>query len=632
MITNTNISQLKTIISPDTLLNDYPLSNEDKEFIIESRNTVKQILTQQDKKFIVVVGPCSIHDYNSALEYANKLSKIKEKYPNLFIVMRCYFEKPRSRSGWKGFIYDPDLDDTFNINKGLTLARKLLVEITKLKIPIGCEFLDTITPQYLSDLVSWGAIGARTSESQIHRQLASGLSMPIGFKNLTNGDYKKAIDGIISAKFSHNFLGIDDKGKVAQVITNGNKFGHLILRGGDEPNYYQCCLDEINEALNKEHLETGIIIDCSHGNSQKNYNRQLLVALFVKRLYMLNKYPLRGIMIESNLEKGNQSISSDMKYGVSVTDSCIGFKTTEILLELLNTRNDISTNNLSDLRTLIREYDIAIQNNILLNKSVLTDYIFQADSEITKFCNDELKIMNISQRFALSEKVAELKFKNHPFEYLLKSNDFLSLITDREIECDNLHTFNNPIYLKIMEISKNLQVEFLETFVKHIKIGYLYGKGSFSHEAIQNFRGNHLVYDSIGQLHMALINKEVDYILVPTYNSIIGEIILLDFVKSLNKKGSIEHKIELNLYCNQQTKDINVLFLESHIQKEAEQYIKNLKYNNIHIVRSTVEGCKKILEYDFTCATIASAKNECNLYYTIDKDIVKHNITTFSLF
>jgi len=626
---NTNILEIKEIISPD-----FSISNEDKKFIEESRKSVEQILLGEDKRLLVIVGPCSIHNYELALDYARMLKNIY--YENLFIVMRVYFEKPRSRTGWKGFIYDPDLDNTFDINKGLTLARKLLLEITRLRIPIGCEFLDTITPQYLSDLVSWGAIGARTSESQIHRQLASGLSMPIGFKNLTSGDYKKAIDGIISAHYSHNFLGIDAEGKVAHVITKGNKFGHLILRGGDTPNYYQCCIEDVTRLLEKENLTNGIIVDCSHGNSEKLYYRQVLVALYVKRLRLLNKYPIRGIMIESNINKDSQKISKDMKYGVSVTDACINISTTQELLEILNITNTIDISNLSELRTLIRTYDIVINNNKeILNKTVLTEapYIFQADSELTKFCNEERMLMNISMRLALSEKVAELKFKQNPFKYLLKSNDFLNLITDREIEKDNINTFNNPLYLKIMEISKNLQVEFLETYTNHIKIGYLFGKGSFSHEAVQNFRGTHIVYDSIGEMNLALINGKIDYLLVPTYNSIIGEIELSPLTQiQFTKKGSIEHKIELNLYCNNIYNKADILIVESHIEKEAANYIKTLNIKTIQNVKSSIEGMTAIIKHYKDCYTIASAKNESNLLYTIDKDIVKHNITTFSLF
>lgn len=633
MTSNMNIQEIKEIISPHVLQNTFKPNEEDIQFINSSRKTIEEILVGNDKRLLVIVGPCSIHDYESAIEYAKLLKSVKDQYDNLFLVMRVYFEKPRSRTGWKGFIYDPNLDDSFDINKGLTLARKLMLEITRLKIPIGCEFLDTITPQYLSDLVSWGAIGARTSESQIHRQLASGLSMPIGFKNLTSGDYKKAIDGIISSSYSHNFLGIDEQGKVAHVITKGNKFGHLILRGGeDSPNYNQKSIKKISKTLESENICSGIIVDCSHGNSQKMYNRQLCVALFIKRLRLLNKYPLRGIMLESNINSGKQSISNSMKKGVSITDSCIDFATTDILLTLLNTTNILSIHSLSELRKVIRTYDNAIENNVILNNSVLTDYMFEVDKEIVEFCESETQIMNVSMRFALSEKVAELKCNENPFKYLLKQNDFLSLITDREVEKDNLNTFNNVLYLKIMELSKNLQVQFLEKHTSKIKIGYLYGKGSFSHEAIQNFHGTHIVYSTIEELYEAYTNKSIDYMLIPTYNSIIGTIELIENTfDRIQKKGSIEHKIELNLYCNHNSKKADHLFVEPHIQKEAANYIKSLNIKSILHVKSSIDGMKEILTYN-NCYTIASAKNESNLYYTVDRDIVKHNITTFSLF
>lgn len=634
MTSNTNIQEIKEIIPPHVLQYTFKPNEEDIQFVNSSRKTIEEILLGRDERLLVVVGPCSIHDYESAIEYAKLLKSVKTQYDNLFLVMRVYFEKPRSRTGWKGFIYDPNLDDSFDINNGLTLARKLMLEITRLKIPIGCEFLDTITPQYLSDLVSWGAIGARTSESQIHRQLASGLSMPIGFKNLTSGDYKKAIDGIVSSSYSHNFLGIDEQGKVAHVITKGNKCGHLILRGGeDSPNYSQKSIKKITKTLECENIHSGIIVDCSHGNSQKMYNRQLCVALFVKRLRLLNKYPLRGIMLESNINSGKQSISNAMRKGVSITDSCIDFSTTDILLTLLNTTNILSIYSLAELRKVIRTYDNAIENNVVLNNSVLTDYMFEADKEIVEFCETESQIMNVSMRFALSEKVAELKCNENPFKYLLKQNDFLSLITDREVEKDNLNTFNNPLYLKIMELSKNLQVQFLEKYTSKIKIGYLYGKGSFSHEAIQNFRGTHIIYSNIEELYKAYKNKSIDYMLIPTYNSIIGSIELIENTfDRIPKKGSLEHKIELNLYCNHDSKKADFLFVEPHIQKEAANYIKSLNVKNIVHVKSTLEGMKEILTYSNPCFTIASAKNESNLYYTMDKDIVKHNITTFSLF
>jgi len=628
-----NILEIKEIISPNILLETYKPTAEDIEFINNSRNTISGILHNADNRLLVVVGPCSIHDYDAALIYAKNLQRT---YKNIFLVMRVYFEKPRSRTGWKGFIYDPYMNDSYNINKGLTLARKLLLELTKMRIPIGCEFLDTITPQYLSDLVSWGAIGARTSESQIHRQLASGLSMPIGFKNLTSGDYDKAIDGIISAAYMHNFLGVDTQGIVSQVITKGNSDGHLILRGGLTTNYQQEIIEKITKKLINEKVATGIIIDCSHGNSQKEYNRQILVALYVKRLRFLG-YPICGIMLESNINKGNQAIClpiDTMKKGVSVTDACIDVETTLQILNTLDKTVVYYPKTLNEIRILIREYDTAINNGILLNKSVMTEYIFEYDTEIAAACkglpNEETLLMNVSMRLALSEKVAQLKFEADPFKYLLKSNDLLSLITDREVEKDNLQTFNNPLYLKIMELSKNLQVDFLEKYIAEIKIGYLFGKGSFSHEAVQNFRASHIVYDSISELNFGLINGKIDHILIPTYNSIIGEIELNPLCSTFIKKGSIEHRVELNLYSN--VKELGgTLYIEPHIQKEAAKYIEKLEYTSIEIVASSIEGCRRLLSGN-RGLTIASAKNESNFLYTVDRDIVKHNITTFSLF
>ena len=632
MCSNTNVRDINDMLLPDFLLETYKPTEEDRAFINDSRNTVSKILRGTDNRLLVVVGPCSIHDYDSALLYAQNL---KKNYANIFIVMRVYFEKPRSRSGWKGLIYDPDLDNTFNINKGLTLARKLLLELTRMRIPIGCEFLDTITPQYLSDLVSWGAIGARTSESQIHRQLASALSMPIGFKNLTSGDYDKAIDGIVSASYTHNFLGINEKGVVSQIITKGNIDGHLILRGGLETNYQQNIIEKVVNKLKDEQVYTGIIVDCSHGNSQKEYNRQILVALYVKRLRYLG-YAINGIMLESNINKGNQKIVlplENMKKGVSVTDACIDIDTTLELLDLLNEIVVYYPKTLDEIRVLIREYDVAISSGILLNKSVLTDYIFEYDAEVLAACkglaNEEKLLMNVSMRLALSENVAELKFKAAPFKYLLKSNDLLSLVTDREVEKDNLNTFANPLYLKIMELSKNLQVNFLETRIQQIRIGYLFGQGSFSHEAIQNFRGTHVVYETIDELHMSLLNGFVDYILVPTYNSLIGQIELTHI--HICEKGSLEHRIELNLYSNNKNSEAYILYIEPHIQQEAAKYIETLKYNELIVVNSSIEGCKKLL-LGPAGLTIASAKNESNFLYTLDRNIVQHNITTFSLF
>jgi 3-deoxy-7-phosphoheptulonate synthase len=645
MSSNTNISQIKPIISPDDLINKYQPTMEDTTFINQSRANIENILQNKDKRLMVIVGPCSIHDYDSALEYANMLKQEITQNPNLFIVMRVYFEKPRSRVGWKGFIYDPDLNDTFDINKGLELARKLLLEVTKLRIPIGCEFLDTITPQYLSDLVSWGAIGARTSESQIHRQLASGLSMPIGFKNLTSGDYEKAIDGIMSAMYPHNFLAIDDKGIASHVITKGNQNSHLILRGGDQPNYDEEDIIKITKVLEKEKIKTGIIVDCSHGNSQKEYNRQLLVAQYLNRLRHLNKYPIRGIMLESNIDKGNQKISTNMKKGVSVTDACINFSTTQGLLVRLNETTVCDANTLGEIRKLIRDYDNTIHSLLnddcadkWLDSIVLTKYIMHEDKVTADMCkgkkNEEELIMVTGLRFALSERVAEIKFKNNPYDYLNKYKDFLSLITKRDVEKENLKLFQDPFYLKIMEVSKNIQVRYLEKYTKDIKIGYLFGRGTFSYEVItENLRGQHIAFPTFWELKKALEYKEIDYIVVPTYNSIIGEIFELE--NYYQTHGSIDHAIELCLYSN---KDISrgkgdVLYLETHIHKECQNYIeKYLKNITIEIVKNSVEGCIRcIKDNDKISLTISSKNNDSNFLHKIDCNVVDHNITTFSL-
>jgi len=642
MSKNINISELKEITSPhDTQFKHTP-TTEDINFIKQSRIDIDNILQNKDPRFLVIVGPCSIHDYDSAIEYAKQLKQIKETNANLYIVMRVYFEKPRSRTGWKGFIYDPDLDDSYNINKGLEQARKLLLEIVQLKLPVGCEFLDPISPQYISDLVSWGAIGARTSESQIHRQLASGLSMPVGFKNLTSGDVEKAINGIISAQVPHNFIGIDDYGKVSHVITKGNQSAHLILRGGDEPNYQQPYIERTTKSLEKESIKTGLIVDCSHGNSQSNYNRQILVAIYTKRLFMQNRYPVRGIMLESNIKKGNQKLKTKetLEYGVSITDACIDIETTKTLLHLLNSMSTVHVNTLGEVRKLIREYDQQISSAIngiipqsIKHDIILTKHMFEQDKLVEELCaNQETLSMLVTLRFALSEKVAELKFKNSPFSYLNKHEDFLKLVTDREIEKANLRLFNHPIYLKIMEQSKIIQVSYLEAFTNSVKIGYLYGKGTFSSEVVKNFRGKHVHYSDIDKLKHALDKREVDYIIIPTYNSLIGEIFQPESYWEM--LGSIDHNIELCLYSNSNNRPVpKTLYLESHVEKECTQYIEK-RFASVPVinVKSSLEGCLKCIQDPENALTISSKNNKSNFLYTLEENIVEHNITTFSMY
>ena len=649
---NKNITEIKEISSPNELLSKYTPTQDDCDFIAKARADISDILhgrtnVGENKRFLVIVGPCSIHEYDSALEYAKKLVGFQQEFPHLYIVMRVYFEKPRSRTGWKGFIYDPDLDNSFQINKGLDLARKLMLEITKMRIPIGSEFLDTITPQYLADLVSWGAIGARTSESQIHRQLASGVSMPIGFKNLTSGDYEKAIDGILSANYPHNFLGVDETGKACHVITKGNMDGHLILRGGDVPNYQECCIEAITSALRREKIPTGIIVDCSHGNSQKEYNRQILVALYIRRLCAsAHKYPIRGIMLESNFLKGKQDVSSLVrKKGMSVTDGCIDIYSTQQLLKLLNSPTIADGDSIVEVRTLIRTYDTMIyrilQGEPTLDISLLdATCLLEEDAALYELCKgnplEELLLMACSTRLSFSNRISELKLRSEPFLHMLKTTDLLKLITHRDIESEIMESFKDPIYLKLIELSKNIQVRCLEKFTKTFRIGYLFGKGTFSHESItKNFRGTHISYPDISSLYSSLRTGEVDAILLPTYNSIIGEIFPKDV--EFDRKGTIDHPIELSLYSNRPIRrgdPVDILYVETHVQRECQSYIE--KYMNcatIVLVKSSVEGCFQCVQHadgGKTVATLSSTYNSSVMLHTIDTNIVEHNITTFS--
>tara|TARA_Y100000389_G_C17383686_1_gene475794 strand:- start:79 stop:1167 length:1089 start_codon:yes stop_codon:yes gene_type:complete len=353
---NINIESFKPIISPAIIKDEYPITNDIISQTVKYRESIIDILENRDNRFIVIVGPCSIHDYDAAIDYANQLKEISVLYPKLFIIMRVYFEKPRTNVGWKGLIYDPTLENSFNINEGLKLARKLLLEISHIGLPIACEFLDTIVPQYISDLVSWGAIGARTVESQVHRQLASGLSMPIGFKNGTSGNIQVALDAIKCANNPHAFLGITEEGTPSVVKTKGNPDCHLILRGGSNgPNYDKIHVDEVEEKINEQNLKNNIIIDCSHGNSGKDYNKQIIVSQHIAdQLYnsnssnkssnksLKNKSSIKGIMLESNLVEGNQKCDNSkncklkLEYGKSITDSCINLITTESIFKIIS--------------------------------------------------------------------------------------------------------------------------------------------------------------------------------------------------------------------------------------------------------------------------------------------------------
>jgi 3-deoxy-7-phosphoheptulonate synthase len=340
MIQNCHIKAIKPLISPALLLNELSLAPEAVHRIETYREQIADILHGRDQRLLVIVGPCSIHDPKAALEYAQRLSQLAESLrEKLLIVMRVYFEKPRTTVGWKGLINDPDLDDSCNINKGLRLARQLLLDITATGLPIAVEFLDTITPQYLADLVSWGAIGARTTESQIHRELASGLSMPIGFKNATSGAVDIALDALIAARFPHSFLGVTEQGLSAIVMTHGNPDAHIVLRGGKHgPNYDLASLQAISALQAEREIQIKWIVDASHANSQKDYRRQRDVVHSVQEsLRAYPDLPIAGIMIESHLKAGRQNLQKGepLEYGLSITDACLGWEETEVVLKSL---------------------------------------------------------------------------------------------------------------------------------------------------------------------------------------------------------------------------------------------------------------------------------------------------------
>jgi len=333
-----NIKHLSAISSPQKIISEFPLNNINKSTIAKARKTISNILNRTDNKLIVVVGPCSIHDKKGALEYAKKLKNISTSFSEtLLIVMRVYFEKPRTTIGWKGLINDPDLNNTCNIEKGIRLARDIMISITNIGLPIACELLDPISPQYLSDLISWGAIGARTVESQIHRQLVSGSSMPVGFKNSTDGNVNVSYESIISASYPHTFLGIDEYGRGAIIETYGNKNCHIILRGGKTPNYYSENVDRAIKLADSYKLIPNIMIDFSHGNSGKKAKNQKTVMLSVCKQIKLEDNII-GVMIESYLREGNQNLNGNkqLKYGISITDECVSFEETINMLFYLH--------------------------------------------------------------------------------------------------------------------------------------------------------------------------------------------------------------------------------------------------------------------------------------------------------
>jgi len=335
---NLNIRETERLISPLDLEKETPVTELARNTVIGGRETIARILTGEDERMLVIAGPCSIHDEKSAIEYAQKLAEYHKRFSDkMFIVMRVYFEKPRTTIGWKGLINDPDLNGSNNISEGIRRARKILLQINEMGLPTATELLDPIVPQYISNLVSWVAIGARTTESQTHREMASGLSMPIGFKNNTDGNLQSAIDAMQSSDHPHSFLGVDEEGFISIVKTGGNPYGHIILRGGRlRPNYDPESVREAEEKMAKAGVKPLIMVDCSHANSNKIPERQEVVWKSIIDQRAAGNSSLIGLMLESHLFAGNQPLVeniSELKYGISITDACIGWESTVALLE-----------------------------------------------------------------------------------------------------------------------------------------------------------------------------------------------------------------------------------------------------------------------------------------------------------
>ncbi len=332
------IREIKELVPPAHVFREYPLSNRAAQTTYAARQAIHRVLHGADDRLLVVIGPCSIHDYDAAMEYAKKLSREAEKYrDDLIVVMRVYFEKPRTTVGWKGLINDPRLDNTFRINEGIRLARRILLEINEMDLPCATEFLDTITPQYTADLIAWGAIGARTTESQVHRELASGLSCPVGFKNGTDGNMRIAVDAIRSANSPHHFLSVTKNGHTAIVSTMGNEDCHVILRGGKEPNFDAPSVEAASAEIAKAGLAARLMVDFSHGNSRKQFKLQMEVSDSVAAQIAAGEERIMGVMVESHLVEGRQDLSPEkpLTYGQSITDACINWEDSLTVLDQL---------------------------------------------------------------------------------------------------------------------------------------------------------------------------------------------------------------------------------------------------------------------------------------------------------
>jgi chorismate mutase len=420
------------------------------------------------------------------------------------------------------------------------------------------------------------------------------------------------------------------------VRTKGNPFCHLILRGGEEPNYDEATLQNVTNSLQREGLRTGFIVDCSHGNSKKEYLRQILVALHINRIRYAGLYPIRGIMLESNLEKGNQPLSANLRRGVSITDACLDVPSTKDLLQLLNTMYIVSCETIRFARESIRRMDVQIckilrREGHLSIQHMPSKFHYEMDSELLDICkpyaNAEHMLMMLSTRLSFSNRVAELKFAANPFGFL--QSDPMNRITDRDVEREIVAL--DPLFLQIIDLSKRVQLRCIEDLCRTFRIGYLFGPGTFSSEAVSTLKGQHIAFPTKDALMTGLQEGAVDAVLLPTYNSILGDIYPID---SKLVKGCIEHPIQLSLYSNRYMDapfSADTLYVEPHILKECCHYVTHhVSVKKIQVVNSTREGCLAMLRDEGSAFTIASVHNEFTCMYTLAKNIVDHNVTTFS--
>lgn len=663
MASNVRIESIESLETPEEVI--AAMGGHDSSVIEEARRTISEILHGRDSRQLIVVGPCSVHDVQQALDYGRRLQLLRPRFSHLYLVQRVYFEKPRTTVGWKGLIYDPDLDDSSNIRRGIRLARQTLLELTRMGIPCACEFLDLVTPQYLADLVSWGAIGARTSESQLHRQLASGLSMPVGFKNLTNGSFTQAVDGVISARMPHQFLSVTDSGVVASVKSKGNQDCHTILRGGSTPNYSEAHIAQYSAMLEARGIDTGIVVDCSHSNCDKVWQRQVLVAIYTRRLQLSGKYPIRGLMMESHINAGCQKLvagkEKELKYGVSITDPCMDLETTELLLTVLEAMEEREFTTLDELREAIQRADrdilllvkdsvaAAVPPKIVVAKSHLH---VELDKELAEMClpyGDKAPtlMMMIALRMSISEGVASVKMRNNTGQFLLRQNGILEMVTHLSVERKILseagqelssvkldHTGSPnlpPLYLRILEKSKAVQVAYITAMLEKTRIGYLFGPGTMSFQCVEKFRGQHISFSSVAAIYEALANGSIDYGLIPTHNSHIGAIYTLP-EEAVRVVTEISHPVILSCYANVPSlKQVELVICEPHMYAEAYKFVEShLRHIEFRKSASSVDAILETRKSSVPTATIAGTAGS-SLLHLVAENVVQDNFTVFHL-